>query len=73
MSPPQLVFSLVAGAIMVTFMTFIITAVNLGFGPHFLVAWAQAFVVAYSIGVPTLFFVSPIARKIPGRILGFQP
>jgi len=65
--------TLVAGAIMVTFMTFIITALNLGFGAHFLAAWIKAIVLAYSIGVPTLFIVGPLSRRIAGRLLQMQP
>ncbi len=69
----HLVFSLIMGAMMVFVMTFVITAVNLGFGPHFLAAWGRVFLIAYVIAVPVIFFLAPIARKLTGSLLGFQP
>lgn len=75
--PPQmkfhLVFSLIMAAMMVFVMTFVITAVNLGFGPHFLAAWARVFVIAYVIAVPVIFLLAPIARKLTIGLLGAQP
>ena len=76
MAPPKkfhLVFSLIMGAMMVVLMTFVITAVNLGFGPHFVAAWGRVFVIAYVIAVPVIFFLAPIARKLTGGLLGVQP
>jgi len=69
----HLVFSLVMGAMMVSLMTFVITSVNLGFGPYFLAAWTKAFAIAYVIGVPVIFFLAPLARKLTGGLLGVQP
>ncbi|MFN3647877.1 MAG: DUF2798 domain-containing protein [Gemmobacter sp.] len=69
----HLVFSLLMGAMMVFLMTFVITAVNLGFGPHFLAARARVFVIAYVIAVPVIFFLAPIARKLTGGLLGVHP
>lgn len=69
----HLVFSLIMGAMMVFLMTFLITAVNLGFGPDFLAAWAKVFGIAYVIAVPVIFFLAPIARKLTGSLLGVQP
>ena len=68
----HLVFSSVMGAMMVSIVTFVITTVNFGFGPNFLVSWATAFGIAYVIAVPTIFFLAPIARKITARLLGIE-
>jgi fatty acid desaturase len=68
----HLVFSLIMGALMISLMTFVITAVNLGFGPHFLAAWGRVFLIAYAIGVPVIFFLAPVARKLTGGLLGVQ-
>ncbi|MFN3972518.1 MAG: DUF2798 domain-containing protein [Gemmobacter sp.] len=68
----HLVFSLIMGAMMVFVMTFVITAVNLGFGPHFLAAWARVFGIAYVIAVPVIFFLAPMARKLTGALLGVK-
>ena len=69
----HMVFSALMGAMMISIMTLVITAVNVGLGPQFLAAWAKAFAIAYLIGVPVIFFLAPVARKLTGRILGMQP
>ncbi len=69
----HMLFSVVMGAMMISIMTFVITWVNVGLGPQFLGAWMKAFAIAYVIGVPVIFFLAPVARKITGRILGVQP
>lgn len=66
----HLVFSLVMGALMISLMTFVITAVNIGFAPDFLARWGKAFLVAYVVGVPVIFFMAPVARKLTGKLLG---
>ena len=66
----HLVFSLVMGLLMISLMTFVITAVNIGFPVDFLAHWGKAFAVAYLVGVPVIFFIAPIARKLTGKLLG---
>ncbi len=66
----HLAFSLIMGLLMISLMTFVITAVNVGFGPDFLVRWGKAFLVAYVVGVPVIFFMAPVARKMTGKLLG---
>lgn len=58
------------GAMMVFVVTFVITLSNLGWGEHFLQAWARAFSIAYLVAVPTIYFVAPLARKLTDRLLG---
>ena len=73
MSPQKkfhLVFSFIMGALMITLMTFVITVVNVGFTPDFLARWGKAFLVAYVVGVPVIFFLAPLARKLTGNLLG---
>ncbi|MDD5029112.1 MAG: DUF2798 domain-containing protein [Rhodoferax sp.] len=69
----HLVFSFVMGAMMIILMTFVITWVNVGLGADFMQKWIKAFGIAYLVGVPVIFFLAPIARKITGRILGVNP
>jgi len=69
----HLVFSFVMGAMMIILMTFVITWVNVGFGAEFLQKWMKAFGIAYLVGVPVIFFLAPVARKITGRLLGVNP
>ncbi|GAB4123192.1 MAG: hypothetical protein Fur0040_04450 [Sideroxydans sp.] len=65
----HLAFSFIMGFMMISIMTFVITAVNIGFPADFLAHWGQAFGVAYVVGVPVIFFVAPFARKLTGRLL----
>lgn len=66
----HLAFSLIMGMLMISLMTFVITAVNVGFTPDFLTRWGKAFLVAYVVGVPVIFFMAPMARKLTGKLLG---
>lgn len=66
----HLTFSFIMGAMMISIMTFVITAVNVGFPHDFLAKWRRAFAIAYAVGVPVIFFLAPLARKITGRMLG---
>lgn len=69
----HLVFSFVMGALMISIMTFVITLVNVGWGEHFLATWLKAFAIAYAVGVPVIFLLAPVARKITGKVLGVSP
>lgn len=72
--PPQkkfhLVFTVLMGTTMVFIMTFVITALNVGFPADFVIRWVRAFAVAYCVALPLLYFVAPIARRLTGRLLG---
>lgn len=73
MAPPKkfhLVFSFIMGLLMISLMTFVITVVNVGFVDDFLFLWSKAFIVAYAVGVPVIFFLAPVARRLTGRLLG---
>lgn len=65
----HLVFSLLMGAMMIFVMTFVITAVNVGFSSQFPFIWMKAFAVAYVVGVPVIFFLAPVARRLTARTL----
>jgi Protein of unknown function (DUF2798) len=69
----HLVFSVSMAAIMVFFMTFVITAVNVGWPPNFLALWVKAFAVAYPVAVPVIYFTAPLARRITARIVHMPP
>ena len=69
----HLVFSLVMGAMMICLMTLVITFVNVGLTAHFFRLWIKAFGIAYLVGVPVIFFLAPVARKLTGRLLDVNP
>lgn len=63
----HIAFSLVMGAKMVFIMTFFITLINLGWHDGFVVAWFKAYLVAYPIAVPVIYFLAPMARRFAAR------
>lgn len=65
----HLVFSLLMGAMMIFVMTFVITMVNVGPVPDFVLRWARAFLVAYVVGVPVIYFLAPTARELTARMV----
>lgn len=69
----HLVFSFVMGVMMIFLMTLVITLVNVGLTDNFFNLWMKAFGIAYVVGVPVIFFLAPVARKLTGRILGVNP
>ena len=66
----HLVFSAIMGALMISLMTLVITFVNVGLVEDFVGRWLRAFLIAYVVGVPVIFFLAPMARNIAGRLLG---
>jgi len=65
----HLVFSLLMGAMMFFVMTFLVTAVNIGFSAHFLSSWMKSYAVAYVFGVPVIFVFAPVARRLAARLV----
>lgn len=63
----HLVFSLLMGAMMISLMTFVITLVNVGWVADFPGRWLRAFLIAYVVGVPVIYFLAPLARRLDGK------
>jgi hypothetical protein len=68
----HLVFSFIMGAMMILWMTLVITFVNVGLSEHFYRLWMKAFGIAYVVVVPVIFFLAPVARKLAGRLRGMN-
>jgi len=45
-------------------MSFVMTAINAGFGPGFLFKWIKAFGGGVSIGIPTALILSPHIQNL---------
>ncbi len=65
----HLVFSLLMGAMMISLMTLVITFVNVGMVEDFVGRWLRAFLIAYVVGVPVIYFLAPTARKMTARFV----
>lgn len=65
----HLVFSLLMGAMMISLMTLVITLINVGWVPDFLARWLRAFLIAYVVGVPVIYFLAPFARRVTAKLV----
>lgn len=65
----HLVFSLLMGTTMVTLVTCIVTLVNVGLVPDFLARWGHAFLVAWWVAIPVLYFFGPRIRRLTARLV----
>lgn len=65
----HLVFSLLMGAMMISLMTLVITFVNVGMVEDFVGRRLRAFLIAYVVGVPVIYFLAPTARKMTARFV----
>jgi hypothetical protein len=65
----RLIFSLLMSSIMVLMVTLLVTYLNLGPVPDFLVQWAKAYVVAWPVAAGTAFMIMPGCRRLTDRIV----
>ena len=56
-------------SIMVAMVTLIVTWLNLGLRPDFLLQWGKAWIIAWPIAALTGFAVMPMARRITERLV----
>ncbi|MDQ8023061.1 MAG: DUF2798 domain-containing protein [Moraxellaceae bacterium] len=68
----HLLFSACMAAVMVPVMTFVVTFVNIGFVGDFVFQWFKAFVIAYAVACPMIFFFAPAVRRFTTRLLHSQ-
>jgi hypothetical protein len=65
----RLILSLLMSSIMVLMVTLLVTFLNLGAVPDFLVQWAKAYVVAWPVAAGTAFMIMPGCRRLTDRIV----
>jgi hypothetical protein len=56
-------------SVMVLMVTLIVTYLNLGFDPGFLLQWAKAYLIAWPIAAVTAFLIMAPARRLTERIV----
>jgi len=59
----------IMSAMMVFMVTLVVTYVNLGLAPDFLLRWAKAYIIAWPVAATTGFLVFPLARRATDEIL----
>ncbi|MGM0443828.1 MAG: DUF2798 domain-containing protein [Fibrobacterota bacterium] len=62
----SVIMSLCMGGVM----SFVMTAVNAGFGEQFLLMWLRAFGVGITVSLPTGMIAGPFAAKTADRLTG---
>ena len=65
----RLILSLLMSSIMVLMVTLLVTFLNLGAVPDFLLQWAKAYVVAWPVAAGTAFTIMPGCRRLTDRIV----
>ena len=61
--------ALLMSSVMVFMVTLIVTYLNLGFDPGFLLQWVKAYFIAWPIAATTAYVVMPPARHLTERIV----
>lgn len=71
----RFVFAFTMGLLATCIISFVLVAVNLGFGPKILFVWLRSWLIAYAIVIPLLLlllFVAPQVQRLVGRLLKEQ-
>ena len=58
-----LVFSTIVAILMSLFMSFVLTAINIGFPSHFFVAWLASLGLGFAVALPVSLLVIPLVSK----------
>jgi hypothetical protein len=58
-----LISAILMAIILPFFMTFVVSAVNLGFGDRFLGAWMRTWAIASATAFPLILVLGPLIRK----------
>jgi hypothetical protein len=65
----RLILSFMMSSVMVFMVTLLVTYLNLGVVPDFLLQWAKAYVIAWPVAAGTAFTIMPICRRLTDRIV----
>jgi hypothetical protein len=71
----RLILAAVMSSMMVFMVTLVVTYLNLGFRPDFLLQWVKAYFIAWPIAATTGFLVMPTAKQttvMPGLVPGIH-
>jgi hypothetical protein len=60
----HLLFAFFMSLLMAFLMSGVLTAIHLGFTPHFVAQWLHSFILAWPIAFPSILLIAPIVRKI---------
>lgn len=66
----RVILAALMSSIMVLMVTLIVTLLNLGLPPDFILQWAKAYIIAWPVAATTAYLIMPVARRRTTRIVG---
>ena len=69
MDKSRFILAATQSSMMVAMVTLIVTWLNLGMRPDFLVQWGKAYIIAWPIAAGTAYLVTPMARRFTTRVV----
>ena len=63
------IFPVLMAAIMSGVMTFVITAVNIGFPSDFVVRWLKSYGIGFCVAIPAIYVIAPFARRMASALV----
>ena len=70
MDKSRFILAATQSSMMVLMVTLIVTYLNLGLRPDFILQWAKAYIIAWPIAAGTAYLVTPLARRFTARVVG---
>ena len=64
----KLAFALIMGMITTAMISFVIIAINIGFGDRFIIAWLRSWSIAYVLAVMAMLFIAPKIQVLVNRL-----
>lgn len=64
----NLLFAFLMSILMAFLMSGVLTAIHLGFTPHFIVQWLHSFALAWPIAFPSILLITPVVRKAVAKL-----
>ena len=65
----RMILALLMSSVMVMMVTLLVTYLNLGLPPHFVLEWVKAYLIAWPVAAITGFLIMPPARRLTDRIV----
>jgi uncharacterized protein DUF2798 len=65
----RLILALMMSSVMVFMVTLLVTYLNLGLAPDFLIQWVKAYFIAWPVAAGTAFTIMPGCRRLTDRIV----
>lgn len=65
----RLILSFMMSSVMVFMVTLLVTYLNLGLAPDFLLQWVKAYFIAWPVAAGTAFTIMPGCRRLTDRIV----